>query len=291
MSAGPSASTPTTWVTASGARSVSAARTNASSPARTPISASSAWPGRRTPATEATPGLDLLLGHRGQVGQALLLRVAVGTGQATVPGPDPRPDLVHGGRREHEEPEERQQGQQRPRNPRREQAHQWLTEQVPEHATRGVQPLEPVVQRRRAIGQVRHAAGRQDQGRDADAQPAVGRRPVRVTHQADRGEDQQQRDGHADHAEGARHHVVDDHAGRARQVPPLAGGDHHGKAEDRERRTVAAVRRVQVPGALSDAPAGAADQVRKTEPGAPDDPDRERGTARRRATSTARRRA
>ncbi len=97
--------------------------------------------------------------------------------------------------------------------------------------------------------------------------------------QAQAEEEEAERHGIRDAAEGARHHGVDDVAQDTLERPPLPGRDEDGHADEEEADAVAAVLRVQLAGAAADAAHGAAGHVRDAHPGALDRAQRQREPA------------
>ena len=114
---------------------------------------------------------------------------------------------------------------------------------------------------------------------EADADAGVGRVVLRRAQQADAEEEQGERHGIRDAAEGAGDDGVDDVADRALEGPPLTGGHDDRQADEEEAEPVAAVLRLELAGAGADPADRAAGDVRHAHPGAPDGAQRQRQPA------------
>ncbi len=196
--------------------------------------------------------------------------------------PQPLRDGVDRGGGHHEQSEDGQQHQQRygedlghgvrQRGGRR-----------PADQTAGVPyALHAVAARGRAAGDVDLAEHADDERGQADHDPSVGLRLLRVPDEPYGDHREQYRNQQVEPAEGAGDQDLDQVTDGAAQVRPGAGGDDQGDAEQQQRDAVLAVGRVEVLRALPYASEDGADGVRQAEPEGAHEPVQAPGRAGRR---------
>ena len=194
-----------------------------------------------------------------QRGQPRVRGVPVGgrlgpPGQAVVQRPQPLRDLVHRGCRDDQETEEGQEQQERHRHPGRQGRRERGGGQVADHAA-GVPHLVRAVRRTRQPGREMHQTrGGHAEGGQTDRDPVGGLDAFGMAQQPYPEPQEDQRQDERDAPDGARDDGVLDVAHPPGQPPPLAGGDDDGRSDEQQAEPVPPVRRIEVPGAGTDAP-------------------------------------
>ena len=173
-------------------------------------------------------------------------------------------------------PEEAQHQQQRDGSPGLDGGNDRARGQEADDAA-GITHLEHSVGRAGQAGGNMDKAGRSERQRCRADGDAVGRGLVlRGAQQPDAEQQQGDRDGIRDPAEGPCGDGVDDLSRHALESPPLAGGDHDRQPEQEQAHAVTAVLRVELAGTVPDPADGSAGDMGHAHPGGADRPQRQR---------------